>query len=455
MPTTHSPATRHAALTTTVGLVLATLVAVGSSPSATAATDEVAAQPVGSTRLISRGFDGKPAGDESASGSVSDDGRYVAFFSRATDIVPSPRCEPDDGCVYLFDRGTGETVLASVSPTGEAPNDEVGYSPRISGDGRYVFFDSAATNLVPGDRNRSSDVFAFDRESGTTKLISRTSEGDPASGHSFEAIPSEDGRYAVYMSNAEDLVPGGRGRALNVVRTDLTTGATILVSRKPNGEPPPCECTPNDVSADGRVVLYRTESKRIVRGDDNGLFDVFAYDTETGETEVVSRAPDGTVAAGNSGSGSISDDGRFVTFVSNAVDVVTPDTLGHYDVFRLDRATGEMLLVTRSTQGGPANGDSGGSTINADGSLVGFSSAATDLVPDDDDGDLNGIFVADLVSGTTSELTTGRHGEPTDGWSSSPFLSGSGNVVAFQSEATNLVRGDRNDARDVFVYRRF
>ena len=104
--------------------------------------------------------------------------------------------------------------------------------------------------------------------------------------------------------------------------------------------------------------------------------------------------------------------------------------------------------------GGPANGSSGGSTISADGSLIAFSSSATNLVADDEDGDVNGIFVADLVAGTTSELTAGRHEEPTDGWSSSPFLSGSGNVVAFQSEATNLVRRDRNDARDVFVYRR-
>ena len=168
----------------------------------------------------------------------------------------------------------------------------------------------------------------------------------------------------------------------------------------------------------------------------------------------MSRATDGSVADGNSGGGSISDDGRFVTFGTTASDVVPPDPLGHGDVFRLDRATGEMLLVSRGLDGGPANESSGGSTISADGSLVAFSSLATDLVPGDDDGDVNGVFVVDLVAGTTSELTLGRHDEPTDGWSGYADISGSGNVVAFESEATNLVRGDRNGENDVFVYRR-
>ena len=453
MRATRSRALRRAAWTTSTGLVLAALVTTGSAPALAASGDDVAEQPVGTTRLISRGFDGTPAEDDSRDASVSDDGRYVAFSSVATDIVPDPSCDPDFGCVYVHDRLTRATELVSISPTGKAPNGDVS-EPNISGDGRYVAYDSEATNLVPGDRNRRRDVFVYDRQTATTTLISRNPDGDPADHGSGGPVLTPDGRFVLYKSRARDLVPGDRRFGTDVYRHDRVTDTTIVVSLTPRGKRPNDESWAYDLSADGRVAAFLSHADNIVRGDDNELWDVFAFDAETGTTELISRATDGTVAAGNSGSASISYDGRFITFWSDASDIVPPDSLGHYDVFRLDRVTGEMVLVSRGLDGGPANGSSGPSTISADGSLVAFASAATDLVPDDDDGDVNGIFVADLVAGTTSELTTGRRGEPTDGRSTYPFLSGSGNVVAFESEATNLVRRDRNDADDVFLYRR-
>ena len=453
MRATRSRTVRRAAWTT-AGLALSALVTSGSGASAAAAaSDEGAEQPIGSTRLISRGFDGKPAGDDSHSVSVSDDGRYVAFQSWATDIVDSPHCEVRlYGCIYLHDRVTGETVLVSVSPTGQAPTGNVG-NPHISGDGSYVAYDSTAKNLVPGDRNRKTDVFVYDREAATTKLISRNPDGKPANGHSGGPVLSRDGGYVVYHSNARDLVEGDRGGPWGVVRTDLVTGTTIVVSLRPDGRRPREDSSALDVSVDGRIVTYRTDSADIAPGDDNGLFDVFAYDVETGTTELVSRAPDGSVADGNSAGGSISDDGRFVTFWSDAADLVPPDTLGHYDVYRLDRASGELQRVTVGTGGDPANGWSGQPTISADGTLITFASDATDLGAGGLDA-VTDVFVTDLAEGTTEIVTRGRHDTPPDADSEYPFLSADGSVVAYASHASNLVRGDRNDVRDVFVYRR-
>ena len=435
-----------------MGLVLAALVTAGSgTPAAAAAPDEVTDQPVGSTRLISRSIDGKPASGGAVS--VSDDGRYVAFWSRATDIVPSPMCDPEFGCGYVHDRVTGETVLVTVSASGKTPNDGM-ESISISGDGRYVAYSTDATNLMPDDRNRAADVFVYDRETATTRLISRNPDGQPANGHSGGAVLSRDGRHAVYHSNAKDLVEGDRGGRWGVVRTDLVTGTTIVVSLRPDGRRPRDGSDAMDVSADGRIVTYRTDSDDIAPGDDNGKYDVFAYDVETGTTEVVSRAPDGSVAAGNSGSGSISDDGRFITFVSDAPDVVPPDTLGHYDVYRLDRASGEIQRVTVGTGGDPANGWSGRPTISADGTVIAFVSEATDLGAGGVD-DVIDVFVTDLADGTTEIVTRGRRGGPPNGPGEYPFISGDASVVAYQSDATNLVRRDDNHAQDVFVYRRF
>ena len=308
----------HVGRTASISAGVLALALVANGPtSASAAPDEEAAQPVGTNRLVSRDVDGKAANGSSSYASVSDDGRFVAFHSIASDLVADASCADPYACNYVHDRQTGETVLVSVSPTGEPPN-HWKTEPDISGDGRYVAYASRADNLVDGDRNRASDVFVYDRQTGMTELVSRNPDGEPADSYSTSAELNSDGRYVVYESSAKDLVPGDNNHAADVFRTDRATGTTIVVSVTPSGARPRGESNAIDVSADGRIVVYRSLARNIVPGDDNDLWDVFAYDTETGTTELVSRTPDGTVAAGNSGGGSISDDGRFIAVQSRA-----------------------------------------------------------------------------------------------------------------------------------------
>ena len=452
MRATRSRTVRRATWTTTAGLALAALVTTGSVTPATAAPDEVAEQPIGTIRVVSHGLEDKTADDDSRNASVSDDGRYVAFHSQALDLVAQPKCREDEICTYVHDRQTRETVMASVTPSGGAPNDSAAY-PSISGDGRYVAYQSQANNLVADDRGRHTDVFVYDRQTGVTELISRNPEGEPANRASGEPVLSSDGRFVLYNSAASDLVPGDRKWGSDIYRTDRVTGETIVVSLTPRGKRPHGDSTPDAMSADGRIAVYRSIADDIAPRDDNDTWDLFAYDTETGETEVVSRAVDGGTSDGNAGGASISDDGRFITFGSDGSDIVPPDLGGHSDVFLLDRVAGEITRVSVGADGAPANGPSVKPTTSADGTEIAFGSLATDLGAGGVD-DVSDVFVIDLVAGTIEIVTRGRGGSPPDNYSTYPFLSGDGSVVAWESEATNLVRGDRNGSNDVFAYRR-
>jgi Tol biopolymer transport system component len=315
-----------------------------------------------------------------------------------------------------------------------------------------VAFNSSATNLVPGDTNGQSDIFVRDRQGGTTELVSIDSGG--AQGNSGSVYPSisADGRCVAFQSWATNLVLGVSG--LQVYVHDRQAGTTTIVSVDSVGVQGNGDSVVPSISADGRFVAFISPATNFVVGDTNAASDIFVHDRQGGATERVSVDSGG--AQGNSLSefNSISADGRYVAFRSLSSNLVPGDTNGVWDVFVHDRRSGATERVSLGSGGAQGNGDSVWSSISADGRYVAFDCAATNLVSEDTNG-LWDIFVRDRLGGTTERVSVGSLGAQGDGssqYSTAIFgISSDGRFVVFPSLASNLVAGDTNGSRDVFV----
>ncbi len=213
------------------------------------------------------------------------------------------------------------------------------------------------------------------------------------------------------------------------------------------------------LSGDGRIVAFSSEANDLVPGDSNRVSDVFVHDRATGRTERVSVASDGSQANDFTGTGSggavVSGDGRIVAFRSAARNLVPGDSNYSSHVFVHDRATGRTERVSVASDGSQADGNSGlwGPAVSGDGRIVAFSSEATNLVPGDSNRD-DDVFVHDRATGHTERVSVASDGSQANNSSDDPVVSGDGRIVAFSSRADNLVSGDSNDAFDVFVHDR-
>ena len=388
--------------------------------------------------------------DFSVAPSISGDGRYVAFHSQATDLVPSDTNGFLD--VFVRDRFTGTTERVSVGPGG-AEGDGDSQGPCISPDGRWVVFFSDATNFVPGDTNGTTDAFLRDRQTGTTERISVDPGGGPADGPSFGsygALISADGRYVAFVSDATNLVPGGTNGFEHVLVRDRVQGTTEVVSVSTFGVQGNALSFAPSMSSDGRFVAFASNASNLAVADLNGLPDVFLRDRLLGTTELVSFANGGAQADAACVNPSVSADGRYVAFRSGATNLVANDTNGRVDVFVRDRVNATTERVSVDASGADADGSSFEPAISADGRYVAFQSAATNLVPGDTNGMMD-VFVRDRLSGTTERASVATDGTQGDLGSGIPSMSADGRFVVFPSDATDLAGGDTNAFADVFV----
>jgi Tol biopolymer transport system component len=266
--------------------------------------------------------------------SISADGRYVAFASGASNLVPGDTNGWAD--VFVHDQQTGQTSLVSVAADGMQGNGG-SWGPSISADGRYVAFTSEASNLVPGDANGVQDVFVHDRETEQTSRVSLAADGTEGNSHSAGPSMSADGRYVAFRSWASNLVPGDTNGMLDIFIHDRQTGQTSRVSVATDGTEGNSHSAGPSISADGRYVAFISEASNLVPGDTNGQQDIFVHDRQTGQTSRVSVAADGTQGNGGSYWPSISANGRYVAFMSEASNLVPGDTNGQQDVFVHDR----------------------------------------------------------------------------------------------------------------------
>jgi hypothetical protein len=376
-----------------------------------------------------------------------------------------------DPCIHIYvrDRERGTTTLASISSSGELANASSG-DPHISGGGRYVVFFSWASNLSPGDGKFTSGIFVHDLVTGRTERIPVSGQSSLGSDESnavggYLATISADGRYVAFQSPASDLVDGDTNGDWDVFVYDRMSGETERVSVTSSGrqsDPPRnfnrYQLAPS-ISADGRYVTFRSEAPNLVPGDNNGVVDDFVRDRLTRKTERISVSSAGEEGNGPSNSffpfpmNRISADGRRVVFASAATNLVPGDTNRVDDVFVRDRATNTTVRVSVSSSGNQAEGPTSAVlSISSDGRYVAFDSDANNLAPGDED-EVADIFLHDLFTETTTLITLSRVGEESGG--TAPSVSRDGRFVAFSSRDSKLVVGDTNDSTDIFVYEAF
>ena len=397
--------------------------------------------------------------------SISSDGRYVAFQSAATDLVPAG----SNGLVQIFvhDRQTITTTQASVNSGGQE-GDSPSSAPSISGDGWHVAFESWATNLAAIGDGIFPDIFVRNRQTGDTIRVSVDSSGAEGGGPSFHPSISGDGRYVAFDSDA-DLVATDSGLYYDIFLHDRDADengtydepapvgiSTTRISVDAGGNEANGHSYSPSISGDGRYVAFESFATDLMVGGTNGNGHVFVRDRQTGTTTLVSVHSDGTEGDQDSTLPSISADGRYVAFQSQADNLIDGDTnlFPRSDIFVHDRQTGTTTLVSVDSNGIQGNGDSTLASISADGRYVTFRSQADNLVVGDNNlSPLSDIFVHDLQTGTTTLVSVDSNGIQGNGDNSAPSISSDGKFLAFESEA-DLVADDNGLFSDIFVYER-
>jgi Tol biopolymer transport system component len=397
--------------------------------------------PPGITTRVSVAGNGVQGNSSSAAPSISADGRFVAFESDATNLVSGDTNGMRD--VFVHDREIGATARVSVSSAGVQGN-RSSCNPSISADGRFVTFDSEATNLVVGDATLSADVFVHDRQTGETTLVSVASDGTQANRESWHPSISADGRYVAFESLASNLVWSDTGTYVDIFVHDRETGATTIVSVASDGSRGHRSSYRPSVSADGRYVAYFSYAANLVRADTNGMQDVFVHDRQTGETAIVSISSDGTQGDRPSWFPTLSADGRHVAFESLARNLVSGDSNGRSDIFVHDRESGATFIASVTSDGAQGNSSSYVPAISADGRYVAFHSWASNLVAGDTNANPD-VFVHDGETGVTHRVSVASDGAQGTDDSRDAAISMSGRYVAFGSRANNLVGADTNE----------
>ncbi len=340
----------------------------------------------------------------SSNASISADGRYVAFESTATNLAPGDTDAISD--IFVHDMVTGETKLVS-RPTGTtSKGNAASTNPSISANGQYVAFDSIATNLVSPDLGGYPDVFVRDIVSNTTTRVSLSSSGDYGRGQNRKPSISSDGKYVAFESNAFNLVAGDFNNKRDIFVRDTMASTTVRVSVATGASGAEANNTSQNaaISGDGRYVAFESLASNLFTGDNNGGYDIFVRDTTLNKTTLVSVAGNGT-SVGNLSSlfPSISSDGRFIAFGSASSNLVNGDDNEKNDIFLRDRDTDE-----------------------------------------------NGVF-DDAGKTSTSLISVTSGGVQGDGDSLISSVSGDGRYVAFDSDSTNFVTADSNGFTDIFL----
>ena len=391
---------------------------------------------------------GIQANGNSEEPSISSDGAIVAFISEATNLVPLDTNDVQD--VFVHDRDTGITERVSITSAGIQGDDDA-FTLSLSSNGSFVAFGSFATNLVGGDTNDVIDVFVHDRDSGTTERVSIASAGTQANDESFSPAISSTGRYVAFRSDATNLVANDTNNNSDIFVRDRTLGVTRRVSVASDGSQANGDSILPAISSDGRFVAFSSEASNLVAGDTNNKADIFVHDRQN-DTTVLIVGP----AEFNTASGifivapSISPDGDFVGFRSNAADLVPGDTNNSFDTFLIDRGTAIAERSSVSTSEVEGNSDSSRPSISSNNRFVIFSSIATNLVSEDTNG-FEDVFVRDRDEGRTRRVSLTFDGSEGDNRSFSAVISGDGQYVAFTSLAENLVANDTNGFSDIFV----
>ncbi|GMV29977.1 MAG: hypothetical protein AMXMBFR59_21020 [Rhodanobacteraceae bacterium] len=467
----------------------------------------------GSMVRVTVSFDGQPTYGDIENLDVSDDGRFVMFWSGAANMVPGDTALLSYD-IFLRDLLSSSTQQVNVTGSGEpsggmpiSASGDVSSIDRLSADGRYAVFYSYSP-LVPEDTDQDADVYRFDRISGTSELVSSSVGGSMPLPSNGNAAISADGSRVLYQSYPPELyLPsrtfvrdlaagtqtsyefGSRLRfpfrqALSddgtriflsnvalepstpfeqVYRFDTTTATLTRLSRPSTSSTVPSanghsgglyEAEAKDgpsASADARYVAFASSASNLVVGDTNGVADIFIRDRLAGTTERISLTTNRAQSACASKTPTLTPDARYIVFTSCGA-LAAPASGTRDEVYRYDRLLQTMEVVSVNLSGQLANGGSSSPDVSANGTVVTFNSTATDLVPQPVSG--SQVYVRDMATGTTTLVSRSLTGGGGNSYSYASRVSGNGRFVGYSSDATDLVANDTNGRLDAYSFDR-
>ncbi len=381
----------------------------------------------------------------SSNAEISMDGRYIAFESTASNLVANDNNGASD--VFVYDCSTQLITRISVDISGA---EVYGYSglPSISGDGRYIAYASIANGITPDDYNNNYDVFVYDQLLNTVERISVGIGGADSNGESVYPSINYDGSYVAFRSDATNLVPVDVNACTDIFLYDRSNKTMSLVSSAPAAQADGNSSMPS-ISGDGLSVAFESHAANLVPNDTNNVKDVFVYNKASNTITRVSVDASGNQANADSNKPSINMDGNFVAFQSDANNLVPDDTNNSRDIFLYNISAGTIDRVSMLA-GVQGDSSSVNPSINMDGSMIAFESASSNFASGDTN-NTNDVFVynnADKSLKIISEL----NGVIGDALSGSSAIDGTGAKVAFQSVASNLAPDDTNGLRDIYLY---
>ncbi|MFJ6621790.1 TolB family protein [Kitasatospora sp. NPDC091335] len=437
-------------------VLLATAVAGAAMPAAQAKP------PKGDTARISETAKGAQLNGASSALGLSDDGRFALFTSAATDLLPGPGT-PNTDEIYVRDLRNGHVERISVAADGSRLNAPT-TDASISGDGRYVAFTTAATNVVPGQVAHDSDLFVRDRWTGRTELIA-------TDGNSTSPSLSRDGRHLAYVSTRTDPDPELNRPHSDVFVTDRRTRTTRLVSAGADGGATDDSSYNPTISADGSTIGFSSRAHNLLPDapavTDPGettadaaapglaqprFYPYYVWKAGTGRTSGASLDDEGYLRGVGVGA-RISPDGRYALYLVPAFGSGQPGSPRlRMDVYTRELATGTLTRINTGLPGTATTGHSFAPVMTADGRWVYFESLADNLVPGDTNG-VSDVFRRELRTGRIERVSLTRDGEQGNAPAENPYVDAGGDTVVFDGGDGNLVPGDTNAAKDVFLRR--
>ena len=383
----------------------------------------------------------------SKNASFSDDGRYLVFESDATNLVSSDSNGISD--IFLFDSQTSTTTKISQGMSNSASNG-TNFQPKISGDGNYIVFASNASNLVSGDTNNAADIFLFKRSDSTIIRLSVNSTGTQSNGGSGEPSISRDGNLITFTSLATNLVPSDTNNVKDVFVKNRTTGAISLVSTDSSANQANKASYQSAINSDGTMVAFASDASNLISSDSNGCSDVFVKTISSGAIQLVSSSPASVIGNRSSDWPAISKTGQFVAFQSRANNLIATDTNAVVDVFRKDISSGQVLLASQSSNGDAATFDAVRPSISLDGRYITFESKSSNFDINDTNG-LADTFIRDTQAEYTSIFSSSTAGIIGNQKSVFSKISGDGSKVAFETTSNNLGFTNSSGAKNIFI----
>lgn len=397
----------------------------------------------GTITRIDLGPKGNPGYNREGPAGITADGRTVFFNSGNLFYTTPDGIQLGTGVPWARDQATGTTKALAAQTFFPASLPDI-IAESFSADGRYFAFESSDSTIVAGDTNGVSDVFVKDTLTGAVTRVSVKTDGTQGNGGSYFPHLSADGRYVAFQSDATNLVKTDRNGVRDIFLRDRTLNTTILVSVSSSGtqgnQASGSAYQPDSaVSADGRYVAYVSAATNLVSGDTNLRRDVFLYDRTTAATTRVSVGTPAVQSNGDSEYPAISGDGRYVAFASQSTNFAGGGTNLFLNVYVRDRTLSTTTRLSARTSGAMTTGDSLRPAVSSDGHYVAFDSSDP-LISSDTNGFAD-VYVADITNGALTRVSVGNAGEQANSSSYGAYISQDGRFVTFVSNASNLVAG--------------